>query len=107
MSGLKMCVNVFELYPKPTRQRAKNIVSDSPGPVYFAIGLLNFVLKLPDGQVKFFEEIKVKKNCEINSAHQMFCIIFFQSRGLAGLSFCIINLRNELITGKTNRWSVP
>ena len=67
-----MCVNVFELYPKPTRQCAKKIVSDSPGLMYFAIRLLNFVLNLPDGQEKFFEEIKLKKNCEINSAHHMF-----------------------------------
>ena len=33
----------------------------------FAIELVNFELNLPDGQV---EEFKLKKNCEINSAHQ-------------------------------------
>ena len=37
-------------------QRAKQVVSDSPGLVNFAIGLVNAVLNLPDGQVKFFEE---------------------------------------------------
>ena len=36
----------------------------------FAIVLVNSVLNLPDGQVKFFEEFKLQKNCEINSAHQ-------------------------------------
>ena len=36
------------------RQRAKKVVSDSPGLVDFAIGLVNSVLNLPDGQVKFF-----------------------------------------------------
>ena len=51
-------------------QRAKKVMSDSPGLVDFAIGLLNSVLNLPDGQVKFFEEFKLQKNCEINSAHQ-------------------------------------
>ena len=51
-------------------QRAKKVVSISPGLVDFAIGLVNFELYLPDGQVKFFEEFKLKKNCEINSAHQ-------------------------------------
>ena len=51
-------------------QRAKKVVSDSPGLVDFAIGLVNSVLNLPDGQVKFFEEFKLQKNCEINSAHQ-------------------------------------
>ena len=42
-------------------QRAKKAVSDSPGLVDFAIGLVNF-----------FEEFKLQKNrcCEINSAHQ-------------------------------------
>ena len=52
-------------------QRAKKVVSDSLGLVDFAIGLENFVLNLPDGQVKFLEEFKLQiKNCEINSAHQ-------------------------------------
>ena len=51
-------------------QRAKKVVSISPGLVDFAIGLVNFELYLPDGQVKFFEKFKLKKNCEINSAHQ-------------------------------------
>ena len=36
----------------------------------FAIVLVNSVLNLPDGQVTFFEEFKLQKNCEINSAHQ-------------------------------------
>ena len=36
----------------------------------FAIGLVNSVLNLPVGQVKYFEEFKLQKNCEINSAHQ-------------------------------------
>ena len=53
-----------------TDQRAKQVVSDSPGLGNFAIRLVNFELNLPDGQVKFFEEFKLKKNCEINSAHQ-------------------------------------
>ena len=45
-------------------------MSDSPGLVDFAIGLVNSVLNLPDGQVKVFEEFELEKNCEINSAHQ-------------------------------------
>ena len=39
----------------PMNQRAKKVVSDSPGLVDFAIGLLN----LPDGQVLFFGEIQI------------------------------------------------
>ena len=51
-------------------QRAKKVVSDSPGLVDFAIGLVNSVLNLPNGRVKCFEEFNLQKNCEINSAHQ-------------------------------------
>ena len=50
-------------------QRAKKVVSNSPGLVNFAFGLVNYALNLPDRQVMFFEEFKMKKNCEINSAH--------------------------------------
>ena len=35
-------------------QRAKKVVSDSPGLVDFVIGLDNSVFNLPDGQVMFF-----------------------------------------------------
>ena len=50
-------------------RHAKKVVFDSPRPVYFAIGLVNFGLNLADGQVKLFEGFKLQKNCEINSAH--------------------------------------
>ena len=53
-----------------TCRRAKKVVSDSCGLVDFAIALVNSVLNLPNGQVKFFEEFKLKKNCQINSARQ-------------------------------------
>ena len=51
-------------------QRAKKVVSHSPGLVDFTIRLVNSVLNLPNGPVKFFEEFNLQKNCEINSAHQ-------------------------------------
>ena len=41
-------------------------MSGSPGLVDFAIGLVNSVFNLPDGQLNFFEEFKLQKNCEIN-----------------------------------------
>ena len=50
-------------------QRAKKVVSDSPVLVDIAIRLVNSVLNLPNGQVKFFLEFKLQKNFEINSAH--------------------------------------
>ena len=51
-------------------QRAKKVVSDSPGLVDFPIGLVNSVFNFRDGQVMFFEEFEQQKNCEINSARQ-------------------------------------
>ena len=53
-------------------QRAKKAVSDCPGLVDFAIGLVNSVINLSIGQVKFFEEFKLQKNCEINLLFKTF-----------------------------------
>ena len=39
-------------------QLAKKVVSDSPGLLDFAIGLVNSVFNLPNGQVLFFEEFE-------------------------------------------------
>ena len=47
-------------------QRAKKVLSDSPGLVDFAIGLVNSVLNLPDGQTKIFRELKLQKYCKTN-----------------------------------------
>ena len=44
----------FLAYISIQTQRAKTVVSDSPGLVDFAIGLVNSVFNLPDGQVIFF-----------------------------------------------------
>ena len=46
------------IYARLTNQRVKKVVSDSPGLVDFAIGLVNSVFNLPDGQVMFFEEFE-------------------------------------------------
>ena len=51
-------------------QRAKKVVSDSPGLVDFAIRLVIFVLNLPDGQVLFFGEIQITEGFVINPANQ-------------------------------------
>ena len=45
-------------------------MSDSPGLVDFAIGLVNSVFNSPEGQVMFFEEFESQNNSEINSARQ-------------------------------------
>ena len=46
-------------------QCAQKVVSNSLGLVDFVTGLVNSVLNLPDGQVKFFGEFTV-----INPAHR-------------------------------------
>ena len=40
-------------------QLAKKVVSDSPGLVDFAIGLVDSVVNLPEGQVKSFRRINI------------------------------------------------
>ena len=42
-----------------TQQRAKEVVSDTLGQVDFAIGLVIFVLNLPDRQVLFWGKIQI------------------------------------------------
>ena len=42
-------------------QSAKKVVSNSPGLVNFAIGLVIFVLNLPYGQVLFWREIQIRE----------------------------------------------
>ena len=54
-----MFFNSGEIYQSYQNQGAKKVVSDSPGLVDFAIGLVNSVLNLPDGQAKIFRTIKI------------------------------------------------
>ena len=49
---------VFRDMPTYPIQCAKKVVSDSPGLLDFAIGLVNSVYNLPDGQVMFLEEFE-------------------------------------------------
>ena len=70
-------------------QCAKNVVSDSPGLVDFAIGQVNFVINLPDGQVKFFEESKLQRNCEINLLIKTFLGLVEMTFGLVNVSFSL------------------
>ena len=70
-------------------QRAKKAVSDSPGLVDFVIGLVNSVLNLPNGQVKFFEEFKLQKNCEINLLIKTFLGLVEMMFGLVNVSFSL------------------
>ena len=60
-------------------------MSDSPGLVDFAIGLVNSVINLPDGQVKCFEEFKLQ-NCEINLLIKTFWGLVEMMFGLVDVS---------------------
>ena len=62
-------------------------MSDSPGLMDFAIGLVNSVLNLPEGQVKYFEEFNLQKNSEINSAHQKIGGLVEMRVGLVNASY--------------------
>ena len=55
----------------------------------FAIGLVNSVFNLPDGQVMFFEELALQKNCEINSASQNVFGVVEMASGLVNASFSL------------------
>ena len=50
--------------------RAKKVVSDSPGQVDFAIGLVIFVLNLPNGRVVFLGGNSNYRRFAINPANQ-------------------------------------
>ena len=77
---------MFTLY---SLQRAKKGVSNSPGLVDFAIGLVNSVINLPDRQVKFFEEFRIQKNCESNLLIKTFWGLVEVTFGLINVSFSL------------------
>ena len=64
-------------------------MSDSPGLVDFAIRLVNSVLNLPDGQVRFVEEFNLQKNCEINLLIKTFWGLVEMIFGLVNVSFSL------------------
>ena len=64
-------------------------MSDSPGPVDFAIGVVNSVIDSADGQVKFFEEFKLLKNFEINLLIKTFLGLVEMTFGLVNISFSL------------------
>ena len=64
-------------------------MSDSLGLLNFTIGLVNSVINLPDGQVKFFEEFKLQENCEINLFIKAFLGLVEMMFGLVNVSFSL------------------
>ena len=88
LSFIFLCFKLIMIIHYPEKKSNK-LLSNSPGLVNFAIGLVNFVLNLPDWHAKFFEEFKLKKNCEINSAHQNIFGLVEMTFGLAYASFSL------------------
>ena len=64
-------------------------MSISLGLLNFAIGLVNSVINLPDGQVKFFEEFKLQENCESNLLIKPFLGLVEMMFGLVNVSFSL------------------
>ena len=64
-------------------------MSDSPGLLDFAIGLVNSVINLPNGQLKFFEEYELQKKCEINLLIKTFLGLDEMMFGLVNVSFSL------------------
>ena len=68
-----IALGIVVLINTPHKQKgAKKIVCNSLGVVDFAIGPVNSVLKLLDGQVKFFWAIQISEKTEINTSRQKF-----------------------------------
>ena len=55
----------------------------------FAIGLVNSVINLSDGQVEFFEESKSQRDCEINLLIKTFLGLVEMMFGLVNVSFSL------------------
>ena len=56
-------------------EHAKKVVSDSLGLVDFAVGLVNSVLNLPDGQVIFWGKFKLQNNCNQSCSSNFFGLV--------------------------------
>ena len=82
----------FIPHNSPPSQHAKKVMSHSPGLMDFATGLVNSaVITLPNGQVIFFEEFKLQKNCEINLNIKTFFGLVETIFGLVNVSFSCKN----------------
>ena len=65
------------------------MVSDSPGPVDFAVGLMNSVINLPDGPVHFLGGNSNYRRTVINPAHQIFGGLVEMTFGLVHASYSL------------------
>ena len=70
-------------------QRAKKVASNSPGLVDFAIGLVNSVSNLPDGQVMFYEEFNNRGTVKSILLVKKFWGLVEMMSGLVNASFSL------------------
>ena len=63
-------------------------MSDSPGLVDFAIGLVNSVLNLPDGQVKYLRNSTYRRTVKSILLIKKFGALVEMTFGLVNASFC-------------------
>ena len=56
--GFRGQISSTPTFTSKSMQRAKKVVSDSPGLADFAIRLVKSIFNWPDGQVMFFEEFE-------------------------------------------------
>ena len=64
----------------------------------FAVGLVNSVINLSDGQVKNFEEFKLQKNREIHLLIKTFLGLVEMMFGLVNVSFSLPEWQAEKMT---------
>ena len=91
ITGPQLVVTFFLglYFPSSYSQNAKKGVSDSPGLVDFAIGLVNSVINLPDGQVNFLGGNSNYRRTVINPAHQIFGGLVEMTFGLVHASYSL------------------
>ena len=70
-------------------QHAKKVVSGSPGRVDLAVGLVNSVINLPNGQVNFLGRNSNYRRTVINPAHQIFGVLVEMTFGLVHASYSL------------------
>ena len=64
-------------------------MSDSPGLVDFAFGLVNSVLNLPDRQVKFLGKFKLQKDCNQSCSSKRVLGLVEMTCGLVHASYSL------------------
>ena len=77
--------------------RELKVVSDSPGLVDFAFGLVNSVFNLPEGQINFFLEggggFILEKNCNQSCSSKIFFGLIKMLVGLVHASCSLLEWR--------------